>query len=90
MVGAEDHSSVEDAIRLDGDNNFGAGIDFSDSEEAVINETAKLKVTPVLKQSNIGMGCRESDAAYFYKESRVEGGGLGLIWWEWLPSRLGT
>jgi hypothetical protein len=71
-VGADNNSSVEDALMLDGEND-------SDFEEASVPETPEVTVTPVLKQSDIGVGCRENNAAYFYKESKVEGGGLDYL-----------
>ena len=50
-----------------------------DSEETGTPVLPHVNVTPVLKQSNIGVGCRENNAAYFYKESRVKGGGLDYL-----------
>ena len=64
---------------MDEENEFAAGIDPSDTQEAAAAENLQVTVTPVLQQSDIGSGCRESNAAYFYKESKVKGGGLDYL-----------
>jgi hypothetical protein len=70
----------EDASISAGENEFANnGMDVSDSDEAAIPDVPEVTVTPVLRQSDIGLGCRENNAAYFYKESKVEGGGLDCL-----------
>jgi hypothetical protein len=76
---AHDNSEVEDAVMMDEENEFAAEIDPSDTQEAAAAENLQVTVTPVLQQSDIGSGCRESNAAYFYKESKVKGGGLDYL-----------
>ena len=51
----------------------------SDNDDAVTNEDSLVSVTQVTRQSDIGTGCRESNAAYFYKESKAKGGGLDYL-----------
>jgi hypothetical protein len=76
----DDISSQENSLILDGENEFANnGMEFSDSDEAAIPDIPEVTVTPVLRQSDIGLGCRENNAAYFYKESKVEGGGLDYL-----------
>ncbi len=51
----------------------------SESDAIPFPVSEEVTVTPVLKQSDIGVGCRENNAAYFYKESKVAGGGLDYL-----------
>ena len=55
------------------------GENDSESDAIPFPVSEEVTVTPVLKQSDIGVGCRENNAAYFYKESKVAGGGLDYL-----------
>ncbi len=82
MVGADNDSSLEDALMSEAENNFGIGDGVSDSldfEEGAILDTPGATVTSVLKQSGTGVGRRENNAACFCKESKVAGGGLDCL-----------
>jgi hypothetical protein len=80
-AGAVGSTLVDDEMLLsDAEIDFETGIDLSDSEEEVAAPAAEeVTVTPVLQQSDIGEGCREKNAAYFHKESKVKGGGLDYL-----------
>jgi hypothetical protein len=77
----ENDSSAEEALMSDGENDFANnGMDFSDSEEAAaVPVTPEVTVIPVLRQSKVGVGCRQNNPACFYKESKVVGGGLDCL-----------
>jgi hypothetical protein len=78
-VAAEANSMPDDATMLDGDNDSITGIDSTDSEEVALPASQEVAVHPILRQSDIGIGCRENNAAYFYKESKAAGGGLDYL-----------
>jgi hypothetical protein len=73
----DNNSSAEEDLMSDGENDVANnGMDFSDSKEAAIPVAPEVTVIPVLRQSNVGVGCRQNNAAHFYKESKMAGGGL--------------
>ena len=55
------------------------GMDFRDDASVDGDNDNTIDVTTVLKQSDIGIGCRETSAAYFFNENKVKGGGLDYL-----------
>ena len=77
----DDQSLAEDSIMHEADGGVIAGLEFSDSDQAdVVNqETQDVTVTPVLRQSDTGIGRRKKNAACFYEENKAAGGGLDCL-----------
>ena len=67
--GAKDKSKLKDAMVFEVENEVRTVDDGINNEDAARNENlVVVSVTPVMRQSDIGIGCRESNASYFYKE----------------------